>query len=743
LSILLWIAGVFIALRLMAFVVTAHTYARLRLLPHAFSPSEAGAIPESVLPLFERAARELEALGFETQSFALLSPVLEGDSAAAPHLLLRHRDRRSWAAVYPAGAPNRGALLDLLLVSHFADETSLVTLSGQKASLPCDVPGQRVIDNYRLRWDELLRDHLEALTSSPAAVVEVELAEFLTRSNGGASAALHSLQRSAPGDVASPFVLPWIQVLKVATRVVLAADKVQKFQRERLNAPTSMPELHEAQLWIEARALRTVELVRGYPTRRSVSWSSFALTAALFAASMALYGSLSFIVQITLVVLVHELGHWFAMRVTGYSHASIFFIPFFGAATAGHKPDASLWQELFVLLAGPLPGILLGALALTAVGPLPPSLHGLAQLAIIVNAANLLPLWPLDGGRIVHRLMLRDRPKLELAMCLASAGVFGIWAYVVFDPVLAILTISLLLSAKSSFRASRCAQRVRELGVAAGTDLLVSALRATADRQAAFAHRVAIVRGVMERLHVSHSSRLQRGLGSACYAGVVAFTLALMGRTLASGEIQEQNLECTDVLAGGERALARVSPRSFGVTCRPSPGQLLGPLLGEVSQLAELPAGLCLQGPWVGAGPAPSEQQLRARRNVRELELAARSIGFDGEELTAREETKLKARTTAAIEAKLKERESLPDCDPAASAAYLNYQRATGKRATERRALEEQLGRAPSCPGDLRIFHADVNERGELRVGSTGDPRPLIQHFCRSGCGSVTWYAAQ
>jgi hypothetical protein len=82
-----------------------------------------------------------------------------------------------------------------------------------------------------------------------------------------------------------------------------------------------------------------------------------ALTAFLFAGSHALVDAGWVTILIVLAVLsFHELGHLVAMRAFGYQDTRIFFIPFFGAAAAGRKHDATGAERAMVLLAGPLPG---------------------------------------------------------------------------------------------------------------------------------------------------------------------------------------------------------------------------------------------------------------------------------------------------------------------------------------------------------------------------------------------------
>jgi hypothetical protein len=55
------------------------------------------------------------------------------------------------------------------------------------------------------------------------------------------------------------------------------------------------------------------------------------------------------------VLLFHETRHFIGMRLCGYEDVSMFFIPFFGAAVTGCKYRAPVWQQVVIVLLGPLP----------------------------------------------------------------------------------------------------------------------------------------------------------------------------------------------------------------------------------------------------------------------------------------------------------------------------------------------------------------------------------------------------
>lgn len=151
--------------------------------------------------------------------------------------------------------------------------------------------------------------------------------------------------------------------------------------------------------------------------------------------------SWSLVPLLILVLLLHEYGHYWAMRYFGYQDTQIFFVPFLGAAATGNKAEPKLWQEIIVYLAGPVPGILVGlALLWSPWVEIWNWLREFAYLCLVLNIINLLPLTPLDGGRIVEKLVFVRYASARLWFCGFSAACFAAGAWYARDPVLLLLT---------------------------------------------------------------------------------------------------------------------------------------------------------------------------------------------------------------------------------------------------------------------------------------------------------------
>lgn len=104
------------------------------------------------------------------------------------------------------------------------------------------------------------------------------------------------------------------------------------------------------------------------------------------------------------LMLIHEMGHVLATWYYGLSASPPIFIPFVGAVINLREQPPNALVESVVGMGGPLLGTI-GALACYAIalalpGPWQEPLLDVAQLAFFLNLFNLIPVPPLDGGRI-------------------------------------------------------------------------------------------------------------------------------------------------------------------------------------------------------------------------------------------------------------------------------------------------------------------------------------------------------
>lgn len=124
---------------------------------------------------------------------------------------------------------------------------------------------------------------------------------------------------------------------------------------------------------------------------------------------------LMYIAAVLVALLVHEFGHFFAMKAFKYTNVKLFILPLLGAYVSGKKPVVSQWQMAVIILAGPVPGIIIGFVLLMYNASHPnEKLQMLGNIFLYLNAINLLPFIPLDGGRLLETLFLNQNHILRL-----------------------------------------------------------------------------------------------------------------------------------------------------------------------------------------------------------------------------------------------------------------------------------------------------------------------------------------
>ncbi|MBQ7120546.1 MAG: hypothetical protein IJO09_10055 [Oscillospiraceae bacterium] len=129
-------------------------------------------------------------------------------------------------------------------------------------------------------------------------------------------------------------------------------------------------------------------------------------------------------------VIIHELSHIIATRACGGSISSV-DVRIFGIRV--DVPELKLMsykREIIIAAAGPLAGILTaGIAAVTARYYDIPNIDYFIGINIVISAINLIPVYPLDGGRIVLSLALSLFSlnfASALCKCITFIAIFGL-----------------------------------------------------------------------------------------------------------------------------------------------------------------------------------------------------------------------------------------------------------------------------------------------------------------------------
>jgi Zn-dependent protease/CBS domain-containing protein len=176
--------------------------------------------------------------------------------------------------------------------------------------------------------------------------------------------------------------------------------------------------------WIILAFLITWSLAVGYfpSTDPGLSKEDYWWMAAV--AALALFGS----------IVIHEFAHSVVARRNGLPMKGITLFVFGGVAEMGGEPQAA-GVEFWMAIAGPLTSVFIGAVAYAiyrgtaGVWPVPVTgvLHYLGWINWMLAAFNLIPAFPLDGGRVLRSALWHYQRDLGRATRIASniGQIFG------------------------------------------------------------------------------------------------------------------------------------------------------------------------------------------------------------------------------------------------------------------------------------------------------------------------------
>ncbi len=177
--------------------------------------------------------------------------------------------------------------------------------------------------------------------------------------------------------------------------------------------------------------------------------------------------SVLFISFVFITVLLHELGHAMAARRFNIKTRDITLLPIGGLARLEKMPEKP-WEELVVAIAGPAVNIVLAAITSLFIS-IPEPEAFIEQLSNGVNASNfflnffvvnlvlaffnLLPAFPMDGGRVFRALLSLKLKRTTATNIAAMVGQFVAVLFVLFgfknSPTLIFIGIFIFLGARS------------------------------------------------------------------------------------------------------------------------------------------------------------------------------------------------------------------------------------------------------------------------------------------------------
>ena len=195
--------------------------------------------------------------------------------------------------------------------------------------------------------------------------------------------------------------------------------------------------------------------------------------------SEAAVGGVVFVLLLFVCVVAHEFGHILVAQRYGGRTRDILLLPIGGVSRMERMPENPS-QELAVALAGPAVSIAIG-LALIVLGGFPTSqslgspaigslLPRLAAMNLFLAIFNLLPAFPMDGGRAVRALLAIRMGRVAATSAAARmghifAGLFVLLGLLSGNPLLLLIGIFVYFGASAESAGSQLRQLAQTLKV--------------------------------------------------------------------------------------------------------------------------------------------------------------------------------------------------------------------------------------------------------------------------------------
>ncbi len=183
-------------------------------------------------------------------------------------------------------------------------------------------------------------------------------------------------------------------------------------------------------------------------------------------------------------VLVHEIAHSLIAKRRGIRINNITLFLFGGVSSMEEgTPDPKV--ELPMALAGPLTSLGLGILSIGIIYLIPlvigaPGIAGvlvflfayLGLLNVILFGFNLLPAFPMDGGRVLRAYLAQRMPVTQATRIASEIGkvfavFFGIFGFLAFNPILIIIAFFIYIGASQESSAVRYTSLLQDLTLGA------------------------------------------------------------------------------------------------------------------------------------------------------------------------------------------------------------------------------------------------------------------------------------
>lgn len=425
-------------------------------------------VPCYLRELFDTYEKELVDLGFQFSHAQLINESVVSEHSMKWNLVYFNPDEKCYATVSVSSIPDQNAPAKIEFLSCFSDDHKLLTLNGLAQDIVGDVPNTTLIDPYAETLEKQFQAHLGQLANMQEKVrIVMEPADFVLSEEKTGDDYIDSLESGSFTKITDEgyYRLRVIAILRHSYKFAKGTRKFKALRAKRRTlsqtqslAPIEIPIEVEVEtfskIWEKGKAKKT-----GYAGKLAVLLVSLLLFTIAFGFSF----SFGTVIILIAALFIHESGHVLGMRLFKYKDVQVVFLPFLGAATLGGEKEATPLQRVIVYLLGPAFGIVIGTICVLAGGAYEVRpLMEFGAFSLILSYLNLVPLIPLDGGRVFELVLFSRISFLKSAFMIGSVAVMAIVGIGLKDPILIGISVFFCLGVSTQISQNRALSRLKK-----------------------------------------------------------------------------------------------------------------------------------------------------------------------------------------------------------------------------------------------------------------------------------------
>jgi Zn-dependent protease len=465
-KILLFAAGFFIFLKAAQYFLAVKALLNLRFKKADGELKQTNELPGYLEKLLPSCDAQLRNLDFSLSQLHLLDSCIVTSFSRQWNIVYLNKNNKCYANVIVPLLPERYEPVKVEFNNIFSDNTRLTTHNGIEYDVIDHIPNVILNDPCAPTLEQQYISHIEKLKALNRNSIELNPQHYLASEIQVDNNYISYLSQKGllKPQTETTWQLRLLPAMTHAFKILRGMRKKQALRTAQLKAVGAKKiEPIEIPVEVEVNAYLHMEDLHK-PAGSGIGWKMMVFFISLLI-GIAIFGtaiSFSAALFIIAALIVHELGHYIAMALFGYSDRQILILPF-GAATVGEKTDADPLQKTLVYLAGPAFGLVAGTVCLiagarTEIKPL----VFCGSFFLILNYINLLPIVPLDGGKLFELALFSRAPVLKSVFTLVSLSLGVIAAILLRDPILIFFVVLMAIGVRTQLLINSAHSKIKK-----------------------------------------------------------------------------------------------------------------------------------------------------------------------------------------------------------------------------------------------------------------------------------------